>query len=438
MALGGGIFTAQNKKLPGSYINFVSASRANSNLSERGYVAIPLELDWGVEGSVITLTHEDFTENSLKLFGYSYTHEKLRPLRELFLNARILYIYRLGTGSKAASTIATAKYAGTRGNSIKVITTAILDNESIIGYKVITQIGDITVDSQEVSGSSSKTNDLAANDYVDWIADISLSAGTITLTGGANATITSDNYETFLAKIEPYSFNIIAYPGTETTIKELFTAFTKRLRDDLGIKFQCVLHKYNTADYEGVISVENNLTSGTNSDIVYWVAGASAGCEINKSNTNKIYNGEYSIDINYTQAQLETAIDDGKFIFHKVGDDVRVLEDINTLTTITESKGEDFKANQTIRVIDQIGNDIAALFNTKYLGIIPNDESGRISLWNDIVKHHQELEQIRAIENFISSNVSVEQGDTRRSVLVYDIIAPTNCMEQLYMICQIS
>ena len=33
--------------------------------------------------------------------------------------------------------------------------------------------------------------------------------------------------------------------------------------------------------------------------------------------------------------------------------------------------GNVFKANQTIRVIDQIGNDIAVLFNTKYLGVIP-------------------------------------------------------------------
>ncbi|HBF6506491.1 TPA: phage tail protein, partial [Clostridioides difficile] len=47
MALGGGTFVTQNKVLPGSYINFVSATRATSSLSDRGIVAMPLELDWG-------------------------------------------------------------------------------------------------------------------------------------------------------------------------------------------------------------------------------------------------------------------------------------------------------------------------------------------------------------------------------------------------------
>lgn len=47
MALGGGTFTLQNKVLPGSYINFISAARASSTLSERGVAAFPILLDWG-------------------------------------------------------------------------------------------------------------------------------------------------------------------------------------------------------------------------------------------------------------------------------------------------------------------------------------------------------------------------------------------------------
>jgi hypothetical protein len=45
--LGGGTFTAQNKILPGSYINFVSLNKANASLSDRGIVTMPLVLDWG-------------------------------------------------------------------------------------------------------------------------------------------------------------------------------------------------------------------------------------------------------------------------------------------------------------------------------------------------------------------------------------------------------
>ena len=84
-------------------------------------------------------------------------------------------------------------------------------------------------------------------------------------------------------------------------------------------------------------------------------------------------------------------------------------------------------------MIDQVGNDIAALFNTKYLGKIPNDNAGRISLWNDIVKHHQELEEIGAIENFDPELVTVAAGENKKSVTVTDYITPTQCLSQLYM-----
>ncbi len=73
MALGGGTFIAQNKILPGSYINFVSASRASATLSDRGIVAMPLVLDWGVDGEVFRVDVEDFQKESLKIFGYPYT-----------------------------------------------------------------------------------------------------------------------------------------------------------------------------------------------------------------------------------------------------------------------------------------------------------------------------------------------------------------------------
>ena len=90
MSLGGGTWVTQNKILPGSYINFVSAKRASSTLGERGYAAMPLELNWGVEGKVFTVTAEDFKNNSLTLFGYDYTHANMKGLRDLFLNAKTL------------------------------------------------------------------------------------------------------------------------------------------------------------------------------------------------------------------------------------------------------------------------------------------------------------------------------------------------------------
>ena len=154
---------------------------------------------------------------------------------------------------------------------------------------------------------------------------------------------------------------------------------------------------------------------------------------MNKSATNMDYDGEYSIDTSYTQTQLENGIKEGSWMFHTVDEKVVVLEDINTFISITDEKSPDFSSNQTIRVLDQIANDIAVLFGKKYIGKVPNDESGRLSLWRDITKHHEQLQEIRAIENFSDSDVTVTQGNTKKSVVVNDLVTVVNAMSKLYM-----
>jgi biopolymer transport protein ExbD len=435
MALGGGTFVTQNKILLGAYINFVAAGRASAALSERGIATIPISGDWGAVGEVFEVTTGDLQKNSMKLFGYDYTAEQLKPLREMFRHVRIGYLYRLGTGgAKASNDYGTAKYVGTRGNDITVTVQENADNAALKDVTVI--LGGVVVNVQTVSGAA----DLVDDPYIvyDKGGALALTAGT-PMTGGVNPTISNENYQTYLDAVESYTFNAIGCPSNDSLVKGLFTAFTKRLRDEQGVKFQCVTYD-NAADYEGVVNVMNALTDGGADvySLVYWVTGVIAGTEVNKSSTNKVYDGEYSPDANYTQAQLENAIKTGKFAFHRVGDDIRVLSDINSLVNVTVEKGEIFKANQTIRVIDQIANDIAVLFNTKYLGVVPNDTDGRISLWADIVKHHERLQTIRAIEDFKSANVAVLQGDTKRAVTVNDLVTVVNAMEQLYMTVTVS
>ncbi len=429
MALGGGTFLTQNKVLPGSYINFVSAAKATAALSERGYAAMPLMLDWGVEGNVIKVEAADFQKDSLKIFGYDYTHEKLKGLRDLFKNIRTGYFYKLNSGVKAACAYATARYSGIRGNDIKIVISKNVDNPSL--YDVLTLIGTTKVDMQTVSAMTA----LKPNAFVEFIptAEITLTSGT-PLTGGTNGdAVTGAEYQTFLDKIEAYSFNVLGCLSTSAEINSLFVEFTKRMRNEVGVKFQTVLYR-TIGNFEGVVNLHNDVTDDlTPASLVYWVTGILAGCNVNKSNTNRLYDGEFDINVDLKQSELEAAVNGGKFILHRVGDTIRVLEDINSYTSFTEDKNSDFSRNQTIRVLDQIANDLAVLFNTKYCGNVPNDAAGRISLWNDIVKHHQELEKIRAIENFKPEDVVVSKGDDKKTVVVQDAVTVTNAMEQLYM-----
>lgn len=437
MALGGGTFLTQNKILPGAYINFVSVAKASATLSDRGIATIPLDMDWGPENQVVTVELADFLKNSQKIFGYAYTAEKLKPMREIFKHAKTVYFFRLNaSGVKAANTFATAKYPGTRGNNLRTVITenekSELESELESKlYDVATFLGTVQVDLQ--TGIKAMA-DLKPNDYVDWITSASISlTASLPLKNGTNGTVEDAAYQTYLDKMEAYNFNAMGCPSNKSTIAELFAAFCKRMRDDVGKKFQVVCFR-NLADYEGVVSVKNTIVGQTDDPaLIPWATGVVAGTAVNKSATNMDYDGEYSVDTDYTQTELENGIREGSFMFHQVDEKVVVLEDINSFISITDEKSSDFSSNQTIRVLDQIANDIAVLFGKKYIGKVPNDASGRVSLWNDIVKHHMELQNIRAIENFNPDNVTVVQGDTKKAVVVTDYVTPVNAMAQLYM-----
>ena len=435
MALGGGIFLTQNKVLPGAYHNFISAARSFVNLSDRGYVGLPMQLDWGPDDEVFGVTQEDLQKNSRKIFGYDYTHSKLKGIRDVFKNAITVYFHKLAVDAVAASnTYAIAKYKGVRGNDIKIVISTNVDEPT--KFDVQTLLDNVVVDEQIAVANAVE---LVENDYINWKDEAILTATAGTpLAGGSNGTaVTGGAHQEALDALEAYGFNTLGCLSSDPTVKSLYVEYTKRLRDQVGAKFQLVGHKLVAADHEGIIDVQN-AAIGTDEEVfgaVYWTVGSQAGVAVNKSNTNKKYDGEFTLDMSETktQPQLTALLKAGKYVFHRIGEETRVLEDANTFTSFTVDKNEDFSMNQVIRVLDQIAIDTANLFNTRYLGKVPNDQDGRITLWKDIVAHRKTLQGLRAIQNFDSEKVTVEQGNSKKSVVVNEVVEPTVAMSQLYI-----
>ena len=246
MALGGGAFTARNKTLPGAYVNFISLARVGATFSERGTAAFALDLDWGLEDRVFTVTAAEFAKNSLSIFGYDYGHEKLKGLRDLFANAATVHAYRLGNPAShrhADCEYGAARFSGRRGNDLTLIITE-GDNQ----YTVRTLLDGVLVDSQTVTNAEQ----LVDNDFVIWDDEAILTATAgIPFTGGENGEIGISDYQRFLAQIESYSdVNAIGVCSDNPQINSLFAGFAKRLRDQVGIKLQCVVFNH-AADHEG-------------------------------------------------------------------------------------------------------------------------------------------------------------------------------------------
>ena len=421
--LGGGTYIKQNKVLPGAYFQFISKAATAPVLLGRGVSAMAFDLNWGIDGAIFEVTSEAVQENCLKIFGYDYSADEMKFIRELFLHTSKLYVYKLtSNGTKASNDYATALYSGVRGNDLKVVIQADIDEPS--KFVVSLYLGATKVDEQIVETAS----ELVANEFVTWKteAELIVTAG-VALSGGTNGTSDTTAHQTFLNKIEAYpDVNAIGYMGTDEATKSLYVAFTKRMRDEVGIKLQAVVYGY-AGNSIACVNVKNQV------DLIPWVTGVIAGTEVNKSATNLLYDGELVVSTDYTQKELEVAIKAGEFVLHQIGSQVHVLEDINSMVTISEEQGEVFKDNQTVRVIDSIATSIATVFANKFIGKVQNNESGRISLWSDIVKLHQELSDIQAIENFVSDDIQIMQGEGKKSVVVNSAITVVNTMTKLYM-----
>ena len=175
----------------------------------------------------------------------------MKGLRDLFKYTKTLFAYKLtGGGVEASNTFATAKYAGVRGNDLKIAISANVDVPA--DFDVKTYIGTQLIDSQTVTTAA----ELVDNDFVTFkpAAVLAVTAST-PLAGGTNMAVDGTAHQAFLDMIESYSFNVIGVVATDLVTNQLYSAFCKRLRDEQGIKFQTVTYK-NPADYEGNINIK--------------------------------------------------------------------------------------------------------------------------------------------------------------------------------------
>ena len=431
MALGGGKFTSMTKVLPGTYINVTAESVFNSEL-ESGIVALPFCLNWGPDAKIIELSAADWAASCWDILGYSPDAAVLLPIREIFTaGATKVILYNLNCGAKASGTYATAKYKGTRGNSIKIKIAVNVDDNT--KWDVTTIVDNMDQDIQTVASAAG----LVSNQWVDFNTSATLAETAATsLSGGTNGTVTGTQHAAAMAALEQKYFNVLICNSTDSTTQNLYISYTIRMRDNVGKDFQTVVYN-KAADYEGVINVVTAVSEAEAQAMVYWTGGKSAACALGKSLTNVKYDGEYTPVCTETQSQLEDAINAGKFIFHTVGDDIRVLMDINSLVSFTAEKGSLMAKNEIIRVTDYLNNNIAVLFNTRYIGKVLNNETGRAHLRQDIASIQDRLVMLGAVE-YDGKDLTVSKGPDKGDVIINDPIVINTAMVRLYMTIAVS
>lgn len=444
--MAGGIWTSQNKVLPGVYINTRQGS-LSASIGEKGIVAIAEPLSWGPFGVV-----QEFIpgEDSTRYIGYGITSEKALFLREMMRGSDVtegpvkILLYRLsGTGGvKAAGTVgaltATALYEGVRGNDITIMVSEDPDTEGV--FDVSTVVDGTVADEQSVT----EISDLKSNNWVSFsgTGKLTVTAGQV-LTDGGDPTVSSTDYAEFLTAIEPYRFDILVYDGTDSVIIQAFAAFVERISNRAGLKCQAVMAGAKSCNSERVISVNNGvkLSDGTiltPQQATWWLAGAEAGAGYNQSLTYAQYPGAVEAAPRRTDVETEEAIKKGEVVFIDNFDTVKVCTDINTLTSFTVNKGTEYSKNRIMRTLDQFCNDVYRQFSLNYIGKTNNDDNGRNLLKSWIVGYLGEMQSNRGIRNFTAEDVVVGPGNSVDSVVIHVALQPVDSVEKIYISVSVS
>lgn len=252
---------------------------------------------------------------------------------------------------------------------------------------------------------------------------------------------THEDLSDVLAAIKTVDFDVVVYPYDGTGFegnKTALAAWIKVMVSDEGKGIQGVLANF-TGDSENIINVAHGvkLSDGstlTPGKVTAWVAGVTAGATVSQSNTGKKYVGAIDVVPRMSKTEMEAAITAGKFIF-KVDtvQNVTAVYDINSLITITETKGKAFKKNRVIRTLTGINNDVTEIFEANYVGTMNNNENGRALLRSNLIEYFNGLQAISAIQNFTAEDVTVLPGQDMDAVVINCYIQPVDSIEKIYI-----
>lgn len=357
------------KVRPGVYVNVRNGRVREQPVSREGIVLLPMVgYDWGPQGEFLEVNNDNPDGMKVKLGHSVYDDNKfMRMIRLALLSATKVILYIPSGGSAATATIsltggevtATAKYPGTLGNSLKVVSV----ENPVGGFDVSIYLGEQEVEIFEgvtaLSNCVSEYVIFSGNGTLEAFASKSLENGTNPSTDNAGATA-------FLDASEMVVFHAMVFPFTDEDLQEALLSKMKYIRDNMGRKCQAVAPNF-AADYEGIINLVNGaVVDGKNvpvEEACAFVAGATAGADYTTSNTYKVFPGATAIIGKKTNEESEESIEKGEMFFSFDENGNVIIEyDINSLVTFTQEKPEEYRKNRVLRVYDTLANEIRTTF----------------------------------------------------------------------------
>lgn len=418
------------KTRPGVYQRHTNSGFNAPVSSQDGYCAIPVQAAWGPLGKVVrNIMASDLTKNyGSGTYGTGYTVPAAAAMFDG--GASVVYTYRLGTGGTKASKeittglTATAKYPGTMPVSVsvqeKLVDTTVKKFQVYAGNSLMEEF------SFAADGKAEGANLIAAAKNSKYV-DVTGSAATVpvlavasgALEGGADPTVTNEDYSKAFAAFEPYWYNTISLDvdDPDMTLSLLLASYLANAYK-LGKLGIAVVGDKTSVDFETrcahakafndckVVYLGGGWMSGTeNKDgvmAICYTAGLIAATPSNQGIVHTVISGATELCESLTNAQYEDAINAGMLMV-SLSSDGSIWYDsgINTLIT-PDDKTQDlgWKKIRRVKVRFELINRLDRTLSPKV---------GRVSAGTDGISDIVQAGQ-RVVDAMANSEGKLQRG----------------------------
>lgn len=378
------LYNAGEQKIrPGVFYRYTDNTTGANAGAMDGVNAIVAKASWGPVG--VVTTHEN-ASSLVQTYGSG-----IESALMLFkAGARKVFMCRPegSGGAKGKVTIgggtAEAKYVGARALTVKIqAKPGIATKKECLILEGATQLEKCEFSAGEGKECTALKDALANSNYITFTfeADGELSAGEFQLAGGADPTVTAEDYLKCFKALEPYRYNVLTTDSVDEAVAQTLLAYANEAEKTgklfMGIvgpeadtSFEDRLTKakaYNNKKivYFGSAFVEETKTV-VGAEAINYAAGVISSTPSNQSIVHTVVSTATDLTEKLTNAEYEEAILNGMLLL-SIGPDGQIWFDsgINTLTTPAENEDNGWKKIKRTKVrfelLDRIDRVVAPL-----------------------------------------------------------------------------
>lgn len=259
----------------------------------------------------------------------------------------------------------------------------------------------------------------------------------------------AEDYTAALKTLKSRVWNYLTIPALTTDQTAPVVAWIKQARDSDHKTYKAVLAD-TTADHEGIInlttgSIVSDLAPGdpcTAAEYCARIAGILAGLPLSRSST-------YYELTDVTSAAVpddpDERIDKGELVIIDDNGAYKIGRGVNSLTSYTEDKSEDWSKIKIVEGVDLYRDDISMTFRQQYLGKVINNYDHKQALVAAIDNYHKQLAG-DVLDPDYDSMVAVDIDAQRAYLEAHGIntsemedidIATANTGSTVYLVCSV-